>query len=93
MIPQNQRLNHEHTDDLINDLDCLLVALDLLRDSITDATPSREANAVGGLLNMTLAKFSEIAKARAMEWVGIGGFSGIPTESEVAQARRQEGGA
>lgn len=45
MIPLNLRRNHERTDDLLNDLDCILVALEALEDLAPDRKATRETNA------------------------------------------------
>lgn len=87
MIPEHQRRNHEHTDDLLHDARVLLTAL----ESADDEAPARNnldryAQAVPALIRMVRDKLEEIEKARAAEWVGIGGVSESLTKDEAAAA-------
>lgn len=87
MVPEHQRKNYDRTGDLINALDCILVALDTLEQAVAPREATRESNAAAKMLDLALDKIKEIEKARSMEWVGIGGRSDTLTEAEVAQAR------
>lgn len=87
MILKHHRRNHEATDELLNDLDCILVALEALEEAapMREATP--ETNAAANMRNLARAKIKEIEKARSMEWTGLGGLSDRLSKAEVAQAR------
>lgn len=89
MIPLHLRRNFEATDDLFNDLKCLLVALEAVEDLIPANTASRESNAACTLRQMAQAKIVEIEKSRAVEWAGIGGETAQLTAAERAEARGQ----
>lgn len=80
-IPSHQRENYERTDDLLNRLRALLTAL----DRITFALPIHDddGEAVLGLIATIREKMDEIEKARAMEWVGLGGVSQRLTGDEA----------
>lgn len=82
MIPKHQRRNYEKTDDLINDLDCILTALDALEE----AAPTRETNAAHAMRRMALDKIKEIEIAHSAEWVGLGGKSDRLSDAEKAEA-------
>lgn len=87
MIPTHHRRNYDATDDLLNDLDCLLVALDALEDAAPSQEGTRESNAAYAMRRMALDKIREIQKARAREWAGLGGSSDNLTDAEIAEAR------
>tara|TARA_R110002124_G_scaffold11597_18_gene55385 strand:- start:47963 stop:48232 length:270 start_codon:yes stop_codon:yes gene_type:complete len=86
MIPVHQRRNYEKTDDLLNDLNCILVALDALSDVIPSQEATPETNAVAAMLRMAREKVEEIENARSFEWVGLGGASDKLTDAEIAEA-------
>lgn len=86
MIPIHQRRNHEKTDDLLNDLDCILVALDALEDAMPRREATRETNAAHAMRRMALDKIKEIEAARSAEWVGLGGKSDRLSDAEKAEA-------
>lgn len=90
MIPKHQRRNYEATSDLLNDLDCILVALDALEEAIPDREATRETNAAVKMRYLALDKIKEIEKARAAEWVGIGGRSENLSKAEIATARGED---
>lgn len=93
MILKHHRRNHEATGDLLNDLDCILVALEALEEAapMREATP--ETNAAAKMRDLAREKIKEIEKSRSMEWVGIGGRSETLSKAELAEARGEEGEA
>ena len=88
MIPTHQRRNHETTDDLLDELEYILVAVDVLADATRDQQETREIYCAIAMLRMAFDKINEIKSARAAEWVGTGGASYCLSDAEKAEAVR-----
>lgn len=84
MIPDHQRKNYERTDEHINELNALLVAIDTLND-----LDPKNADRVWtiALTRMARDKLETIERQRQMEWVGLGGSSFGLNEEEIAASK------
>lgn len=90
MIPKHQRHNYERTNELLNDLDCLMIAMNELQDLAGNRDDMRLHNAAYAMRYMAMEKFLEVEKSRQAEWVGLGGKSPELTDAETAAARGEE---
>lgn len=85
-IPQNIRRAHEHTDNLLNQLRGLLLAVDLLADHLpTTRNPAQDALMV--LIGMTQQLRNEIERGHDAEWIALCGESWAQAADEIAQAK------
>ena len=84
MIPRNQSLNHERTEDRLFKLQALMVAAHELRE-LPETYPERKHAETLGL--MALDMIEQVLRAHLMEWVGLGGNTEELTEAEIAEAK------
>lgn len=72
-VPDDQRAAYEATDDALNDLSGLLVALDLMIDSWVPDSADRHRNALNVMIEQSQKKLADITALRDAEWRSIGG--------------------